>query len=99
MKKYFLAAIISLIYIPAVTIVAELVPPLKDFLKNTFWHHWLGKGVILLALFPLLSLAFSKTKDGSAEHEEKYLTALLGLSVLSALSIFFFFTYEYLKHA
>ncbi len=96
MKKFYLASIVTILYIPLVTIVSELVAPLKNFFKTYFWHHWLGKGVVLILLYAALLLVFGKTKE--TESDEKYVSAILGLSFLSALAIFVFFVVEYGKH-
>lgn len=97
MKKFYLAAIISLLYIPIVTISAELVAPLKAFIKSIFWHHWFGKSVILIILFFVLSLIFSRSKNSSSAGEEKFLSVITWVAFASVVSIFLFFTYEYTK--
>lgn len=98
MKKYYLASLISVVYIALITIMGELFEPLKNFLKNTFWHHWLGKSIVLAAIFALSAIIFSKTKSESEKTDEKYLAAISWLSFLGALAIFVFFSYEYFKH-
>lgn len=37
---------------------AEEMPDLKNWLKATFYHHWLGKGALALVLFTAASLVF-----------------------------------------
>lgn len=98
MKKYYIAAIATFLFIPIITIGAELIPPLKDFLKLYFWHHWLGKGVLLIVLFMLLSLIFkfADKKEMESEHE-KYLLWIFILALGGSLAIFIFFVLEYLK--
>lgn len=96
MKKFYFASIITILYIPFVTIVGELFEPLKNFFKTYFWHHWLGKGIVLILLYGTLLLIFGKTKE--TESDEKYMSVVLGLSFLSALAIFVFFVVEYGKH-
>lgn len=97
MKKYFLATIVTSLYIPLVTIVGELNAPFKNFFKNLFWHHWLGKGVVLIILYVICILIFSKTKE--TIKEERWLVWTAGMSIAGALSIFVFFVVEYLKHS
>ncbi|MEK7171397.1 MAG: hypothetical protein AAB739_00665 [Patescibacteria group bacterium] len=100
MKKYFIAAIVSIIYIPLITIAAELYAPLKDFLKSVFWHHWLGKSVILIILF--IAVAFISGAS-LAKYEEdnnkdgKFLIGTLWLATFSALTVVLFFMIEYMK--
>ena len=97
MKKYYIAAIASIVYIALITIVGELFPPVKDFLKNTFWHHWLGKSVVLVLLFALVSFFAGKISDTDTAHDEKYLNWIFAGAALGALSIFIFFVLEYSK--
>lgn len=98
MKKYYFAALLALLYIPLITVVAELNKPLKDFIAATFWHHWLGKGVILVGLMVIFSLIFGRTKETTTKQDEKFLMTLMVLTVIGGLSILGFFTYEYFKH-
>lgn len=93
MKKYFIAAIVSIIYIPLITIIAELFSPLKDFLKNVFWHHWLGKSIILLFLF----IATASIASLFKKNDDKPLLSITCLSFISALAILLFFMVEYMK--
>ena len=94
MKKYYIAAIVSIIYIPLITVSAELFPPLKDFLKNVFWHHWLGKSIILLLLFIATAAIASLFKK---DDDNKYLPLITYLSFISSLAILLFFVVEYAK--
>lgn len=98
MKKYYFAAIIAGLYIPVITIVAELNKPLKDFIAATFWHHWLGKSVILVGIMVILSLLPIRSKETTVKEDVGFLTLLMGITVLGGLSILGFFTYEYFTH-
>ena len=40
----------------ALIIGAEEIPALKDWLKETFYHHWLGKGALALGAFTVVSI-------------------------------------------
>lgn len=97
MKKFYFATIGTLLYIPIITIAGELYEPLKNFLKNTFWHHWLGKSVILVVLYILLVLIFSGMKENGEEKEGKYLVWIMAIAMLGAFSIFGFFVVEYMQ--
>lgn len=44
-------------------VVAEEMPALKDWLKQTFYHHWLGKGALAIALFIIVSIFFRTRRD------------------------------------
>lgn len=101
MKKYFISTIVSIIYIPLITIAGELYAPLKNLLKSIFWHHWLGKSVVLVILFiavVLISGAFLPKHEENNDKDGKFLTWTLYLSTFSALAILVFFVIEYIKH-
>lgn len=101
MKKYFIATIVSIIYIPLITIAGELYAPLKNLLKNIFWHHWLGKSVILIVLFvavTLISSAFLAKHEEYNNKDGEFLTWALYSSAFSALAILLFFMIEYMKN-
>jgi len=97
------AALISFIliaiYIPAITITAEFMPPLKNWLATTYGHHWVGKGIIMMivygALFVTLSIVF---KIQGRQLMPRLISISAGMAVLSSIIITFFFIYEYIIH-
>jgi len=90
-----IAAICAIFFVTLITVLADLVPPLKDWLKAVFTHHWIGKGILSVALFALLFLVLEKTPR---QAEEGRLAAMLRLlswfAVLGTLVLFGFFLYE-----
>ncbi|MEK6903245.1 MAG: hypothetical protein AABW64_01190 [Nanoarchaeota archaeon] len=50
-KNHVTSAIITVIGITFMTVYAELNEAFKNFLKGTFYHHWIGKGVLAIILF------------------------------------------------
>ncbi|MEK7134533.1 MAG: hypothetical protein AAB805_02190 [Patescibacteria group bacterium] len=87
------ALIVASLTITALTIGADLVPLLKNWLKATFFHHWIGKGVLALVVFIisfLISLLFAPTEK--REQIVFYLSAWI--VALSTLAIVGFFLYE-----
>lgn len=98
-NAFTVSAIITAIFITAITIYADLNPALKDWLKNTFTHHWIGKGVLTAIIFiifiPLLLFIFP---NDNKEQLIKSLKILFWTTVLGTLAIFGFFIYEYFKH-
>lgn len=100
MKKYFYATFVTLLYVPIVTIGAELLPPFKNFLKAIFWHHWLGKSMLLIVLYAVLLGIFSLTARNNESElaEARKLSWALALGILGSVSIFLFFTYEFATH-
>lgn len=45
------AAILAIIFVVAITIAAEILPSLKDVLKNLTGHHWVTKSYGTLAVY------------------------------------------------
>ena len=93
------SAIAAVVFVAAATILAELYPAFKDFLKNNFYHHWVGKSVITLAIFvvggPLCYLIPHKPE---IKRLAVCLWVLAIAAILGTLAIFGFFAYEYINH-
>lgn len=93
------SAIITAIFIVSITIGGELLPPLKSWLAETFYHHWVGKGilsVILFALAYIIAFAFSGAAD---EHSaRRTLMTLFWVVLLGTISLYTFFLYESFAH-
>ena len=81
---------LTIIFITALTIVAELHVPTKDWLQTTFTHHWIGKSILALVLFGLLS-AFRFFFPNVKPH----FGWLGGVALASAMLLFGFFLFEY----
>ena len=58
-RSVAIATIVTGIMLALLIVAAEESPALKNWLKATFYHHWLGKGALALALFALVSVALS----------------------------------------
>jgi len=101
-SSFIAGAIVSVIFITASTIGGELYHPFKDWLKATFYHHWVGKGILSVAIFlvvTLLHIFISKSKNVGEERLKKCFMILFWLSVVSTLLITIFFIYEFvIKH-
>ncbi len=93
----FCALITAAIVIAGLTIAAELLPPLKNWLKETFFHHWVGKGILAFVTFIasfLISLLFPPTE----KRERIALYVSIWTVILAILAIAGLFLYELLKH-
>lgn len=85
-NSFLISAIIVVVFIASITIAAELFPNLKSLLKDTFIHHWVGKGVLAVLLFLILAFLYNLFK---CEHErEKTAILLLTLAVVTVLCFF-----------
>ncbi len=54
-----IAATVTGVMLAVLIIAAEEAPALKNWLKATFYHHWLGKGALALGLFVVVSVVLS----------------------------------------
>lgn len=62
-RSVAIATIATSVMLAALIVGAEEIPALKNWLKATFYHHWLGKGALSLIVFAAVSLAFRSTRD------------------------------------
>ncbi|GMR19170.1 MAG: hypothetical protein BMS9Abin34_298 [Patescibacteria group bacterium] len=94
-QSFIISATAAAVFIPLITIITELNPAVKDFLKSAFTHHWIGKGVLALGIFlvgaPLVSLIRTKAETGRTSFWLKILTAT---AILGSLAILGFYLYE-----
>jgi len=95
-------SIISVIFVVLVTILGELIPPIKDFLKEQHDHHWIGKGIWTMSIFAGASALFSLLSRSSVYSDEqlaKWIRILSWCTIAGVFVLFFFFGYEYvIKH-
>jgi len=90
-----IGAIAAVIFITAITIAADLYLPFKDWLKNNFHHHWVGKSVLAVAIFFAASLFIRLLPISMDDNKvEKVLKLLFWLTILGSLAIFGFFVWE-----
>jgi len=87
-----LSAIITIIYITAITVAADLYPPLKEFLANVFSHHWIGKSITAILIFAIFTGLFLVLKPKT--KPSFLLNLLTAVSILATLVILTFFTWE-----
>ncbi len=84
-----LATAVAIIFITAITIAADLYSPLKNWLKDTFSHHWIGKGVLAAALW--MAVAVLPVRK---EISQKIFMLIL---IFSAVAIALFYILHFLK--
>ncbi len=90
------AAIISIAYVTAITIGAELSAPFKSFLKSLTGHHWTTKSVSALILyFLVLALVFAFSKTINAPRVDRTVRWLVAVSVFATAAIFLFFVWHF----
>jgi len=90
---FFVSAVMNAILV----IVKEYNEGFKDWLKTTFTHHWLGHGILVIAIFILtLLLGYAGYRGGLAQAVGRaYVYLLLG-SLLSLVMIWGFYILHFL---
>ncbi|MEM4389569.1 MAG: hypothetical protein QXG98_02820 [Candidatus Micrarchaeia archaeon] len=61
-RAVYFAAILTILFIAVLTVVAELSAAAKEALKAAFGHHWIGKSVLAIAFFAVVSAAAYYTR-------------------------------------
>lgn len=88
-----ISAFLTAIFITAITIGAELSPPLKDWLKNLSGHHWTSKSILSIALyFVALFLFYSIFRRVDNKKIRNGILLAIWSTVLGTVAIFSFFT-------
>lgn len=94
-SSFAVAAVVAIVFITFATIFGELYSPFKDWLKETFNHHWIGKGVIAIAIFYALGfLGYFKAKD-SDDALVTVLKIVFWVALVGIFAITGFYLYEY----
>ncbi len=99
-RAVVISAVATVIFITVITVAAELQAPLKDWLKATFSHHGVGKGILASVVFLGFSLfGYLAPLATSRAKIAKDLLVLFWSSLFGFLAILGFFVYEaVLKH-
>lgn len=88
----YLGAMTSALTLVVLVIAAELAEPLKEILKILFWHHWIGKGIIVYLVFLVSGLI-----GGSRKYSNYSNDRIAWYSVLGSLALIFaFYLLEYM---
>lgn len=56
-RSVAIAAMVTSVMLAVLIVSAEELPALKDWLKATFYHHWLGKGALAIIVFIVVTIA------------------------------------------
>ncbi len=90
-KHFIISSITTVAVITLLTIAAELNAPLKDWLKQVFSHHWIGKSVIALAVFLIFSFVM---RVPTKKPLRELVGWLICASIIGSLAIFIFFLWH-----
>jgi len=93
LTSMYLAVIIASLLIVILTVGGELLPVLKTTLKNVFWHHWIGKSIVITAVFLIINFAFRKIKIWDIK---RWTILLVAIWLFGNIIIFGFFVWHYL---
>ena len=92
-----IASILAIVFITAITILAELNAPLKNWLKSLSGHHWTSKGILSFLLYIVaLFVVYVVTKKIDHKGVKGGLWGAIGTTVLGSLAILIFFTGHHL---
>lgn len=87
-------AIVTVVVLTALIIWADLMPVVKDWLKATFSHHWVGKGVIGIVVFSISGLMAGAGKPRTDDQLASAINYLFMTSLLGMMLLTIFFGYE-----
>lgn len=87
-RSVAIAVIATSVMLAFLIISAEEIPVLKNWLKSTFYHHWLGKGALAILLFIVTAFIFRKR---GAIGLSGFIVAEAIIAALSVLAITAFF--------
>lgn len=92
--------IVAVIFIGIITIVGELIPDIKNWLKDTHSHHWVGKGIWTMILFITFSfIGYLSLKLKLKETPVSLIRMAGHIAIFVSVAITLFFIYEYvIKH-
>lgn len=94
-NSFIISAIITVVFITAITIFADLKPLLKDWLKDNFYHHWVGKGILASMIFVIFGFLIYFFPLGSGSGKIKISAIILFLTaILASLAILCFYIIE-----
>ncbi|MEK9154786.1 MAG: hypothetical protein AAB596_01835 [Patescibacteria group bacterium] len=96
-NSIIIGATTAVLFIIAITITADLYLPLKDWMKNNFYHHWVGKGILSIVVLVIVSiLARFLPISSNQEKTGKILMLLSGVLIFGFFAIFGFYIFEVL---
>jgi hypothetical protein len=82
-------SIVASLLIVTLTIVGEEWAPLKDWLKNAFTHHWLGKGALSIAVFSIVTLWQGYVCTGEKATQAVWYAVIVALLSAATMTGFF----------
>ena len=93
-KAVSAATSLTIIFITLITIIAELIAPLKDTLKAITGHHWFTKGVAGIVFF-IAAYFTSAHLLNDREMSSTDLIEVVALTIAGGLALFLFFIWHF----
>lgn len=87
-------ATVTVALVTLLIVVADLTPAVKDWLKATFSHHWIGKGVIGIIIFFASGLAVASGRPKNEDELAKAVASLFLVTIAGMVVLTVFFGYE-----
>lgn len=91
------AAIISSVFVVIITILAELSPALKNWLKGISGHHWTTKSIFTAIIFVVSLILLYLFGKHRAEKINRSLVLLLMFVLVGSIAITAFYTGHHFK--
>ncbi len=96
-RSVAIAAMVTAVMLAVLIVSAEEIPALKDWLKATFYHHWLGKGALAIIVFIVVTVAARLQGRADASKLAGIIFAEAVVVALSVAAIAGFFLLHLLK--
>ncbi len=91
-----------MLFVVLITILGELHAPLKPFLKEQHYHHWIGKSLWSVGVFLIATIAtcgYYKSKADSEIQLSRYVSLASIVLGGGTVVLYLFFIYEFMaKH-
>ncbi len=89
-----IGATVTVVALTILIIWADLMPTVKDWLKTTFSHHWIGKGAVGIIIFSVSGLIGGAGKPKNEDQLAGAMSYLFFTSIVCMLLLGIFFGYE-----
>ncbi len=89
-----IGATVSVVFLTILIIVADLEPAVKDWLKATFTHHWVGKGLLATIVLFVSGALFLGGGPKSEHDHAKAGHSLYVTTIAASIVLLIFFLYE-----
>jgi len=82
-----LAAALAILFNTALTAVKEIFAPVRSVMTMTMGHHWVAQGVVVLVIYALLGLLFSRMRIAERIPPMRLVALLIAATVVAGLGL------------